>query len=211
MQPQQEDQKAKWFGLGLAVGGAIAGVAVYLILRDRRPVARQGLSGPAQPINIWNVVEGHSKGVSPMMTLPSLSGNFNQSPPVTMDIARSMAMSTAGVSPASIATIAAAPQASTLRSYPLSPSTPGRLFTATRDRAWKLQVRVVGPAGSIGYFSLDAAALYVATPSTDVSIVPAGELAEIYLSPGSTLYGSSNMDETTVSLNITSQVPGQVP
>lgn len=201
--PREESQpnhKALWLGLGIALGGAATGLMIYLILRDRRqPMTLQGgpypYGFPQQPINIWNVVGNPPPAALAAATAPAAPTLLGS--PLT-------------VQGTPIRTLPAA-QASDFRTKSLSSDEPRRLFTATKDRTWQVEARVVGPAGAVAYFAMDSGPLAQANPSMDVSIVPAGEATMIFLSPGSTLYGRSSMDDVSVSLNLTSQIPGHVP
>jgi hypothetical protein len=198
---QTTSHKALWLGLGIALGGVITGFTIYFILRDRRsmPQLQGAFPQPSkflpQPIHIWNVVGGNPPITVANPGPAAAFGTRNEALPEGIQIM----------------TLPAA-QNSDFRTRALSSREPQRLFTATKDRAWKIQARVVGPAGSVGYFAMDEGPLSYNPPSImDVSIVPAGETTEIYLSPGSILFGRSDVDDVSVSLNLTSQIPGHVP
>jgi hypothetical protein len=173
MESRREDRAfvATLFGVGLLVG-SLFGVLLFTLFR-RQP----GLVG-APPINIWN-------SFGPGAQMPSM--------PQVPSVATPQALGDGSYSTSS--------EPSRLNSFTLHASSTTKLFYVSNNRMWTVQVRTVGPPGSIAYISIDVPGFDgAAVPNYQAIAVPSGTFNEVKLSPGQTLFGAANIDGTVVSV-----------
>jgi hypothetical protein len=86
-------------------------------------------------------------------------------------------------------------RSTSMRSFSLNDDTSLRVFTATKDSGWRVEVRVVGPPGGFGIFSTNSVLLDTST-YTEAMIIPAGTTNIIDLAPKDVLYGKGVSNTT---------------
>lgn len=141
------------------------GTLIWLVLRGR---TRQ-LSGPGSmtPINIWNITDGK---------IPAALAGIAGVPPIQP------------TAPPPTPQLAAPPREirpSKMNTYTLGTQEGVRVMTAASGRSWQVQLRNIGPPGSIAYVSDDANALMY--PSAALAI-PAGGFVDVRVNPRSGLF-----------------------
>jgi hypothetical protein len=150
------------------------GTLIWMVMQNRTRQLAAPVAG-APPINIWNITGGVPEGLpagAPMAQLaaPQLAG-----PPMHAREIRPSKMNT----------------------YSLGIDAGARVMTAGSDRSWQVQLRNIGPAGSIAYVADDANALMY--PSMSLAI-PAGGFVDVRVGPRGALFARGTVPGVQLSV-----------
>jgi hypothetical protein len=186
-----DDDKPSWNVLLLI--GTIAGVAfgalLVLLFRDRRQMPQSQLQGGGggSPITIYNGY-GPNNDYAPSTLAPTGYPALPEAPAYqTKD------------------NVMLASRANT---FTLSPTRSIRVFTAPRSGpTWRVQIRVIGPAGGFGQFSIDQPLsdevnTNLTMGSPQAIIVPSNGWSEVRLGPRQILYAKAAGTEPDVQASI---------
>lgn len=177
--------------LGIALFVGMVGVAVWLLRRQRRLLTGAGLAGPA-----WLAPRSPQIHISGPVSV-YLPGGLSEREPAVVATQPVVAPSTALLgNPLSSATS----RSTTMRSMTLSTTASNRVFTATKDTGWRVQLRVIGPPGTFGVFTINSP-LGAGTLPAEALQVPAGGFNEITLAPGDTLFGLGTIASTAITFS----------
>lgn len=177
----ESERTSSLFAILGIVAGVALGAVLVLLFRDRRG-GFGGLSAPPYaPVNIWNMPGGGHASYG--------HGGYGQLP-TSQEFAsgRRISMETR------------------MKSVQLSPGSANRLFRATGQNPWIIDVSIDGPPGSFAFVSTDVSGLnpgFVGHGNT--ASIAAGQDRRIRLQPGQDLYGISNVVGVMVSVIATEE------
>lgn len=146
------------------------GTLIWMVMQNRARQLAAPVAGVA-PINIWNVTGGAAlpAAATPMAQLaaPQLGSPMREIRPSKMN------------------------------TYSLGIDAGARVMTAGSDRSWQVQLRNIGPAGSIAYVADDANALMY--PSMSLAI-PAGGFVDVRVGPRGALFARGTVPGVQISV-----------
>lgn len=174
--PQQEFHVSKPMLLGLLVGTLFGAILFYLFRRQ------QALAAPQAPINIWNFGPGSQVPMQALATPAQPIPLGLTSGPTGRDREREHVPSV-------------------LQSFNLSSTATSKLFYAAHGKMWTVQIRTVGPPGSLAYIAIDAPGFMGSPPDIIATVIPSGHYNEIKLQAGQSLYAGASVDGTVVSIS----------
>ncbi len=140
-----------------------------------------------QPINIYNYV--------PAPQMPSFFDFSKQQKALPVE----GYVKTPG--PSMVDDTSGASLATRLFTTSLSNSQPVRLFTAAGGKFWRVQVRNIGPQGSVAMVSTDPSVLEnLGVVNAEAILIPLGGVTDLQLRPEQTLFGRGNVASVTLSI-----------
>lgn len=173
------------YPVGLLVGLGIAcsvAISALLLLLTRRG---QQLSGP---INIWNVGAGAALPTPAQAEQLQLGARATQLSPISPPV------------------FARPPAESKLDTYAIGLN-PVRVMSAG-EHYWKVQMRNVGPPGSICYVATDPTALSFSSMSI---AIPAGGQSELRVAPRGGLFAVGTVSNIQLSVSASEELFSTVP